>query len=131
MKKFISVVSVLILCTSCADMTPEQRAAIETTASNLARIAVSAAATSFGGPGAGILAGKALDGLGAVIQAYLGNKIPTAVVVASPGVTKIGTEVATLISPNHVVTQADADKVAMAARIAADLKTAVVVPKSP
>lgn len=129
--KTLKLILVAVLCTSCASMTLEQRTAIETTAMNLARVAVSAAATVYGGPAAGALAAAGLDGLATVIQGYVGNKIPPAVVTASPGVAAVGPALATLIAPNHVVTQADADKVAQAAAIAAQLKTVVVVPHSP
>lgn len=126
--KSIPIISALLFA-SCATLTPNQ-AAIATTATNLARIAVQAAATYYGGPAAGELASAGLNGLASVVQSYVGNKIPTGVVQASPGVNGVGTALVSVIAPDHKVTQADADKVAMAARIAALVKPAVVVPNS-
>lgn len=111
-------------------MTPQQQA-IAATATNLATIAVQAAATYYGGPAAGQLASSGLSALGSVIQSYVGNKIPANIVQASPGITGVGAALVTLVAPNHVVTQADADKVQLAASIAAQLKTAIVVPATP
>lgn len=124
--KIVSLVGALLLC-SCANLTPNQ-AAIATTATNLARIAVQAAAQYYGGPVAGELASAGLDGLAAVVPGYVGHPIPSGVIQASPGVKGVGTALVAEIAPNHKVTQADADKVAQAARIAALLKAAVVVP---
>ncbi len=128
--KIIKLLVISILCVSCANMTPQQQA-IATTATNLATIAVSAAATFYGGPAAGALASAGLSGLASVVQSYVGNKIPAAVITASPGVAGVGPALVTIISPNHVVTQSDANKVAQAAAIADTLKTAVVVPHTP
>ncbi len=126
-KKLIPIVALLLMA-GCANMTPNQQA-IATTATNLARIAVSAAATFYGGPLGGQLASSGLDALGKVIQSYVGYTIPPEIVTASPGVAGVGPALVTLVSPNHKVTQADADKVAQAAAIADQLKVAVVAPK--
>ncbi len=108
-------------------MTPQQEA-IATTATNLARVAVSAAATFYGGPAAGALASAGLDGLASVLQSYVGHPIPSNIVTAAPGVNGVGPALVTLVAPNHVVTQADANKAAQAAAIAATLSKVVVVP---
>lgn len=119
-----------LLCTSCATMTPNQ-VAIATTATNIARIAASAAATLYGGPAAGALASKGLDALGAVIQSYVGYKIPADIIAASPGVAGVGPALVSIVAPDHKVTQADADKVAQAAKIADAIKVAIVTPQKP
>ena len=106
----------------CANMTLEQKHAIATSAITFAQIAVSAAATFYGGPAAGQLARSGLDGLAAVVQDYVGSTIPPAVVAASPGIKGVGPAVAPLISPDHIITEADAIKVEQAAAIAPTLK---------
>lgn len=132
MKLLLSLVlAVLVFCPGCATPLTPQQSAIATTASNLARIAVEAGASYFGGAGAADLASKGLDGLAAVIQGYVGAKIPAAIVKASPGVTGVGAALVKQIAPNHVVSQEDVDKVAAAARIAATLAPALVLPESP
>ncbi len=132
MKTTIKLLLTLILAGTlgCANMTPQQTA-IAATATNLATIAVQAAATYYGGPAAGALASAGLSGLGSVIQAYVGHPIPPGIVQASPGINGVGAALVPLIAPNHVVTQADANKVQQAAAIAAQLKSVVVVPSSP
>lgn len=129
MKHLIKILLVLAL-TSCtlSTMTPNQ-VAIATTATNVARIAASAAATYYGGPAAGALASQGLDALGAVVQSYVGQTIPPSIVQAAPGISGVGPALVTIVSPDHKVTQSDADKVARAAAIAATLKSAVVVPQ--
>lgn len=129
--RYILPIVIALLCMSCATLTPNQQA-IATTATNLARIAVQAAATYYGGPAAGELAAAGLNGLASVVQSYVGHPIPPEVIQASPGVSGVGAALITEIAPNHKVSQADADKVAQAARIAALIKPAIVVPtKSP
>lgn len=125
-KKYLAYISLALLC-SCANLTPNQQA-IATTATNIARIAVSAAATFYGGPAAGALASAGLDALGTVIQSYVGHPIPADIVTAAPGVNGVGPALVTIVAPDHKVTQADADKVTQAAAIAATLKNVVVVP---
>lgn len=127
-KKYILTI-VAMLSISCAGTLSPNQQAIATTATNLARIAVSAAATYYGGPAAGQLASAGLDGLASVIQSYVGHPIPSGIVTASPGVSGVGAELVTLIAPDHKVTQADADKVALAARIAKTLAPAITTPK--
>ncbi len=129
MKKILTSI-ICLFFVACAAMTPQQQA-IATTATNLARIAVEAAATFYGGPGAGIAAAKGLDAVAAVIQGYVGNTIPPAVIKASPGVEGVGRAIVPLIAPDHVVSQADVDKVARAAEIAKTISPAIVTPQSP
>lgn len=126
-KNIITIVAFLLLV-GCANMTPGQQA-IATTATNLARIAVSAAATFYGGALGGQMASAGLDALGKVIQGYVGYTIPADIVTASPGINGVGPALVTLVAPNHKVTQADADKVTQAAAIAETLKVAIVTPK--
>lgn len=126
MKKLLLIP--LIMLASCAGTLTPQQQAIATTATNLARVAASAAATYYGGPQAGELAAAGLDSLGAVLQAYVGNKIPADIVTGAPGVNGVGQAVVSLVAPNHVVSQADADKAFQAAQIASQLAKVVVVP---
>jgi hypothetical protein len=128
MKKKITAIALALLLAGCANLTPQQ-AAILTTATNIARIAASAAATYYGGAQAGAMASAGLDALGQVIQGYVGHPIPSEIVTASPGIRGVGPALITIISPDHAISQADADKVALAARIADTLKSVVVVPK--
>ena len=107
---------------------PAQQAAIATTAANLVRVAAGAAASAYGGPVAGSLVSAGLDGLGAVLQAYVGNKIPANIATAAPGVAGVGPAIVSLINPNQKVSQADVAKVQQAAQIAQNLAKVVVVP---
>ena len=128
--KTISILSTLFLFGCATPLTPTQQA-ILTTSGNLARIAVDAAATYYGGPAAGQLAQAGLDSLGSVLQAYVGGTIPAEIVKASPGIKGVGTALVPLVAPNHVVSQADVKKVNEAAAIAVLIAPAVVTPSAP
>lgn len=84
----------------------------------LAKTAVTAAATTYGGPAAGALASAGLDALGAVLQGYVGHYVPPSVVKASPGITSVANAVAPKVSSSLPVTQADVNAVYKAAAIA-------------
>src|SRR6476469_1619013 len=110
--------SALILC-SCANVesflgSPKGQAVL-TISENIAQIALEAAATNFGGPLAGKLAGAGLDALGSVLQGYIGRLVPKTVVMATPGVKGVGPAVAPLISSTKPVTQADVNAIFKAA----------------
>jgi len=87
-------------------------------AETLANIAGTAAATYYGGAGAGQLASAGLSALGSVLQGYVGATIPGSVVQATPGVGNVGEAVAGVIAPNHTVSQGDVNIVNKAAAIA-------------
>jgi hypothetical protein len=55
--------------------------------------------------------------LGSVLQGYIGTKIPTNIVQATPGVGNVGEAVAPLISASHNVTQADVNTIDQAAQL--------------
>jgi hypothetical protein len=131
MKKRTLSLALVLLFAGCSlsNMTPNQ-VAIATTATNIARIAASAAATFYGGPAAGALASDGLDALGSVLQSFVGAQIPTDVVKASPGIKGVGPALVDIVSPDHKVSQSDVDKVNRAAAIAETLKAVVVVPKT-
>lgn len=128
--KHILILSVLFLF-GCATPLSSTQQAILTTSGNLARIAVDVAATYYGGPAAGQLAQAGLDALGSVLQSYVGGTIPPEVVKASPGIKGVGAELVKVVSPNHVVSQADVKKVNEAAAIAVLIAPAVATPTSP
>lgn len=100
---------------ACSTLTASQRGALLVGAETLANIAGTAAATYYGGPAAGQLAGAGLSALGSVLQGYVGATIPSSVVQASPGVPGVGEAVANVIAPNHTVTQSDVNIVNAAA----------------
>lgn len=114
MKKYIASISVLLILSGC---TPTQ----EQIATKLATIAVTAAATYFGGPAAGQLAYNGLSALASVSQGYVGTTIPSAIIKASPGIPAIGAALVTQIAPTHVVKQSDVDAINRAAIIAKTL----------
>jgi len=95
-----------------------QGQALLTDSTSLAKVAVQAAATNYGGPVAGQLAGAGLDALAAVLQGYVGKTIPQSVVKASPGITPVGSAVAPMVSNTKPVTQSDVNSVFQAATIA-------------
>jgi len=119
--KLIRLIILALMLPACSTLTPQQQALL-TDANNLAQVAVNAAATIHLGPVAGPVASKGLFGLASVVQAYVGEKIPKQIVVASPGVEAVGQAVAKQIAPNHVVKQSDVDAVLAAAKLAATLK---------
>lgn len=118
MKKLLSVCIVTILFSGC---TPSQ----EQIATKLATVAVTAAATYFGGPAAGQLAYAGLSSLAEVSQGYVGTTIPASVIKASPGIPAIGAALVTQIAPNHVVKQSDVNAINRAAVIAQTLAPAL------
>lgn len=106
------------LISSCAYLGSPQGQALLATSEGIAKVAVSAAATTYGGPVAGQLASAGLDALASVLQSYVGSRVPKAIVKASPGVASVGKAVAPLVT-NAIVTQADVNTVYTAAKIAA------------
>jgi hypothetical protein len=106
---------------SCSTLSASQRGALLVGAESLANIAGTAAATYYGGPGAGQLASAGLSALGSVLQGYVGKPIPTSVVQAAPGVANVGEAVAGVMAPDHKVSQADVNTVNKAAAIVAAL----------
>ncbi len=79
---------------------------------------MTAAASAYGGPLAGQLAGAGLNALAAVLQGYIDRTVPASIVKASPGVNAVGPAVAQLI-PTAPITQSDVNTVYQAAAIAA------------
>ena len=110
--------------TGCQNMTPGQAKAINS-ATKIAEIAATAAATYFGGPAAGQLASETLQGYVPVVQAYVGNTIPPEVVKATAGNAAIGTALAQVIAPDHVVPEQNVATITKAAAIAATLAPAL------
>ncbi len=112
-----------LLLSGCADtrqfLQSPQGSAILSTSEAIANIAVQAAATTYGGPAAGQLAGAGLDALATVLQGYINKPIPTAVVKAAPGIKPVANAVAPLVQSNAPVTQGDVNAVFKAASIAA------------
>ncbi len=107
----------------CADtqqyLQSTQGKAVIATSETIAHVAVTAAATTYGGPLAGQLAGAGLDALASVLQGYIDRPVPAAVVKASPGITSVANAVAPLVNTAAPVTQADVNAVFQAASIAA------------
>jgi hypothetical protein len=116
--KFNSTILALLLFGSCAELQSPTGQAVLTTGEGLAKAAVTAAATTYGGPLAGQLASSGLDALATVLQAYVGSHVPPAIVKASPGTPAIGAAVAPLVSSNKTVIQADVNAVWQAAKLA-------------
>src|SRR3954471_1427357 len=105
-KSLLPIISlVTLMAFGCQNVTPEQRSALLSTANNLARVAAEAAATYYGGPAAGVLAGQGLDAVAKGAKAYVGSALPPEVLKASPGIQGVGTAVVQQIAPNHVVSQ--------------------------
>ena len=102
---------------SCSTLTPSQRGALLVDAETLASIADDAV-TAYRGPAAGALASAGLSALGSVLEGYVGSTIPTSIVVATPGVGKVGAAVAAVVSPSQNVTQQDVNVVNDAAAVA-------------
>ncbi len=111
-----------LLLASCAELQSTQGQAVVATSEAIAKVAVQAAATTYGGPVSGQLAGAGLDALASVLQSYLNKPIPPAIVKASPGVASVGTAVQPLVNPSQPVTQTDVNIVYKAASIAAQTK---------
>ena len=114
---------VALLMFGCADtqqyLQSPQGSAVLATSETIAHVAVTAAATTYGGPLAGQLAGAGLDALATVLQGYINKPIPAAIVKASPGITAVANAVAPLIANQAPVTQANVNAVFQAAAIAA------------
>ncbi len=122
MKKLTAI----ILCTAilgCSNvqtyLQSPQGKAVLATSETIAQIALTAAATTYGGPLAGQLAGAGLNSLASVLQGYIDRPVPAAVVKTAPGVPVVAKAVAPLVATNKPVTQADVDKLYKAAAIAA------------
>ncbi len=124
MKRLLLAVCVGLM--GCADtqqyLKSPQGAAIVATSETIAKVAVQAAATTYGGPVAGQLAGAGLDALGTVLQGYINKPVPAAVVKASPGIPAVANAVAPLVRNSAPVTQANVNAVFQAARIAVQTK---------
>ena len=120
MKRFLALT---LLLSGCADtqtfFQSPQGSAILSTSETIAHVAVTAAATTYGGPVAGQLAGAGLDALATVLQGYINKPVPPAVVKASPGITAVANAVAPLVASGAPVTQANVNAVFQAAAIAA------------
>jgi hypothetical protein len=109
-----------VLC-GCAELQSPQGQAIVATSETIAKTAVQAAASAYGGPLAGQLAGAGLDALATVLQGYLNKSVPPAIVKASPGITSVANAVAPLVG-SGAVTQANVNAVFQAAKIAVKTK---------
>ncbi len=123
MKRFLALLTFVFTLMGCADtqqylQSPQGKAVIATS-ETIAHVAVTAAATTYGGPLAGQLAGAGLDALASVLQGYINKPVPAAVVKASPGITSVANAVAPLVQSGSPVTQADVNTVYKAAAIAA------------
>lgn len=116
MKKLLFVP--ILLLAACATLTPREGVLL-TDAITIAKIAGTAAATTYGGPMAGVAASAGLNALGTVAQGYINKKLPTAVVEASPGIDGVGEAVASVISTKGTVTQGDVDTIFTAAKLVA------------
>lgn len=120
MKRFLALT---LLLSGCADtqtfLQSPQGSAILSTSETIAHVAVTAAATTYGGPMAGQLAGAGLDALATVLQGYINKPVPPAIVKASPGIASVANAVAPLVQSGAPVTQADVNAVFQAASIAA------------
>jgi hypothetical protein len=120
--RFVLAAAIIAGACACADtkqyLQSNQGKAVMATSETIAHIAVTAAATTYGGPLAGQLAGAGLDALGAVLQGYIDKPVPTAIVQAAPGIKQVGKAVLPLIEPGAPITQADVNTVYKAAAIA-------------
>ncbi len=113
------LIAAVILISGCAYLQTPQGKAVLATSETIANIALSAAATTYGGPAAGQLASAGLDALGTVLQGYIDKPIPPAVVKASPGIAQVGKAVQPLIPSDKPITQGDVNTIFQAASIAA------------
>jgi hypothetical protein len=122
MKKLFSVISCVFMMgcgTTQQFLQSPQGTAIVATSETIAKTAVEAAASTYGGPLAGQLAGAGLDALATVLQGYINKPVPAAIVKASPGITSVANAVAPLIANQAPVTQANVNTIYQAAAIAA------------
>src|SRR5271166_1044230 len=99
--------AVTILEPGCSTLSSPQAGALLVSAETLANIAGTAAATYYGGPAAGQAASAGLSALAAVLQGYVGSKVPAPVVQSTPGVHGVGAAVTPVIAQNQTVTQTD------------------------
>ncbi len=121
MKRCLASLCFVFTLMGCAELQSPQGKAIVATSETIAKTAVEAAASVYGGPLAGQLAGAGLDALASVLQGYLNRPVPPAIVKASPGVAAVGKAVAPLI-PSAPITQTDVNAVFQAAKIAVQTK---------
>ncbi len=125
MKKLLpaKILCAIMLFSGCADtqqwLQSSQGTAVVATSETIAKVAVEAAATTYGGPLAGQLAGAGLDALAAVLQGYIDKPVPPAIVKASIGTPTVAKAVAPLVSATAPVTQANVNSIFKAAAIAA------------
>jgi hypothetical protein len=121
-----AVLAIGCLLISCSDtqqfVHSTQGTAIIATSETIAKTAVEAAASAYGGPLAGQLAGAGLDALASVLQGYLNRPVPAAIVKASPGIRSVANAVAPLVQSGAPVTQSNVNAVFHAAAIAAQTK---------
>src|SRR5260370_20919061 len=103
----VSTSILLISCSTTSWFNSTQGQAVLGTGETIAKVAWEAAATNYGGPVAGQLAGSGLDALAAVLQGYIGKSVPTAIVKASPGTKAVGNAVAPLVASDKPVAQSD------------------------
>ncbi len=124
MKKLL-ILPLLVLC-SCSNtgsfLSSPQGAAAIASATQIASVAVAAAATQYGGQAAGQYASAGLNALGSVMQGYVGYVAAQKTVVAAPGVANVGNAVAPLIPTTTPITQTDVNTVYQAAAIASKTK---------
>lgn len=134
---------VLCSCSTLTAPTPAQTSAVIGTAQSIADVAVpavaGAVASAYGGPAAGVLATDVMSALQPVIdrqasaglnaaaataQAYVGQKIPPAILVAAPGVPGVGAALLTgtngqpVVNTSQPVNQADVNLLYQAAALA-------------
>jgi hypothetical protein len=119
MKRFLILSAILLA--GCSTLTAPTKAALLTSAENLAATSVKAVAQHYGGAVAGDLASAGLSALGSVLQGYVGAPVPPEIVKASPGVAGLGQKLVALVSSKWPVTQKVVDDVHRAAAIAAGL----------
>lgn len=131
MKTLLTLIACIALSGCAQDMTPAQRAATQDTLASIAQVVVNAVGYHYGGEQGAELASNGLNGLAAVAQGYVGSTIPESIIKAAPGVKGVGSNVAQLIEPNHVVKQSDVDAIQKAANIAKTLRPVVVKPAKP
>jgi hypothetical protein len=117
--------TLVYLLPGCSSLSTAQEGALLVGAETLANIAGTAAATYYGGPQAGELASAGLSALGSVLQGYVGSKVPTQVVEATPGVANVGEAVAEVIAPNRTVNQSDVNVVNAAALIVKSVSASI------
>ncbi len=109
----------VVFISGCAYLQTPQGKAMLATSETIANVALSAAASAYGGPAAGQLASAGLDALGTVLQGYIDKPVPSTVVKAAPGITAVGKAVAPLVPVDKPITQGDVNTVYKAAAIAA------------